>query len=42
MPVTLEVTGCVVCRTEDGTCAKAVSAVRIMTGAMIPEGADCV
>ena len=41
-PVTLEVTGCVCAGQETEFMLKPHQAVRIMTGAMIPEGADCV
>ena len=41
-PVTLEVTGCVYAGQETALVLKPYQAVRIMTGAMIPEGADCV
>lgn len=41
-PVTLEVTGCVYAGQETELVIKPHQAVRIMTGAMIPEGADCV
>lgn len=41
-PVTLEVTGCVCAGQETELVLKSYQAVRIMTGAMIPEGADCV
>ena len=41
-PVTLEVTGCVCAGQKTEFMLKPHQAVRIMTGAMIPEGADCV
>ena len=41
-PVTLEVTGCVCAGQKTELVLKPYQAVRIMTGAMIPEGADCV
>ena len=41
-PVTLEVTGCVCAGQETEFMLKPHQAVRIMTGSMIPEGADCV
>ena len=41
-PVTLEVTGCVCAGQKSELVLKPYQAVRIMTGAMIPEGADCV
>ena len=41
-PVTLEVTGCVCAGQKTELVLKPYQAVRIMTGSMIPEGADCV
>lgn len=41
-PVTLEVTGCVYAGEKTELVLEPHQAVRIMTGAMIPEGADCV
>ena len=41
-PVTLEVAGCVYAGQKTELILKPHQAVRIMTGAMIPEGADCV
>ena len=41
-PVTLEVTGCVYAGQKTELILEPHQAVRIMTGAMIPEGADCV
>ena len=41
-PVTLEVAGCVYAGQKTELILEPHQAVRIMTGAMIPEGADCV